>query len=417
MVNRKIWVSVLLLVVTFLALTPTSVLTAIYADTVEQVSTCSQMPGIANGPCFTTAGQTGVATDWATVSVSLNPTTPTVGQQVTIDTVIVAVSSPGTFPQNVQVGCFADTTPVGGGIVTYPGPVGTPMTVPIPTPWTATLGTHKLTCGVATIPAGLDPNKINNWDSITFTVGSLPVLTEITGAYTAPYPGVYTSASTSLHTTIIGITGIPSLYIFGFSATLNAPPASPGLIFPGTMDAGKCSNTASCVITIDEAFTPSDGCAEYCNHATIAVSVNFPSSEHGEPVTLTVPNIPAGVQLSWGSELPASSLASYTAMPPFTVNLGVYVTYGADELNGYTPLYGSQFTSIGLIAPKGSNPPPAVISILGDCHDCISPQTLATITLTVNPNLGSGCIVFGTNPDTNPNFLTDCTTTYTYQHP
>ena len=147
------------------------------------------------------------------------------------------------------------------------------------------------------------------------------------------FKGIITSSSKALHTTIIGITmptGLHSLYIFQYEATLNAPPAPAGFIFPGTVDAGKCSNTASCVITIDEGegntVNGYTGCAEYCNQATITISVNFPSSEHGEPVTLTVPKIPAGVQLSWGNELPASSLASYTATPPFTVNLGIYVT-------------------------------------------------------------------------------------------
>ncbi len=222
------------------------------------------------------------------------------------------------------------------------------------------------------------------------------------------FKGIITSSSKALHTTLIGITMPTGIYIFQYEATLNAPPASPGVIFPGTVDAGKCSNTRSCVITIDESYTPSDGCAEYCDHATITISVNFPSSEHGEAVTLTVPTVPAGVQLSWGNELPASSLATYTAMPPFTVNLGIYVT--ATEFNG-TPLYGSPFSHL-----LYGNPtlPPAVISIVGQSYNSF-PHTLATITLAVNPNLPlNPCVVFGTNPDTNPNFLTDCTTTYTY---
>ena len=332
-VIRKVWISILLLVVTFLAMSPTSLLTGIYADAVKQISTCSQMPGIANGPCLTMTGQAGVATDWATVSVSLNPT-PTVGQQVTINTVIVALSSPGTFPQNVQVGCFVDTTLVGGGIVTYPGPVGTPLTVPIQTTWAATLGTHKLTCGVATIPAGLDPNKINNWNSITFSVGSVPVLTEITGVYTGLYPGA--STSTSLHTTIIGIT-IPSMYIFSYTMVAGAHEvyqdnsASYWGLLPQPRTGYCVYGSSACPVVIMTGSTTN--CRNLfgelypwsCGSEAIRIYVNFPSNEVAEPVTITVSGPPvAGVTFSWGTEQPASTLAPYTAMPPYNVDLNIY---------------------------------------------------------------------------------------------
>ena len=368
-------------------------------------STCSQAPAMVVVPCSTATnatGLTGIVTDWATTSVSLTPSSPNVGDQVTFSMVITTVSSQGAFPQEARVGCFVDSTFEGGQIVTYPGPVGAPMTVQIQTPWTAVAGTHTLTCGVGTIPAGLDPNKSNNLMSTTFTV-STPVLTGLTEI--ATYTGAFTSTSSSGHMTLIGIT-IPSMYIFDYSASLNAPPATGGTEYPGTVDAGKCSNTTSCAITIDTfesgsgTSTPA-GCAEYCSQATITISVNFPSSEATpEPVTLTVSGLPAGSTFSWGNELPASTLAPYTAMPPYTVTLTIYTS------SLYTPDYGSPFPY-----PCCNPAPPAdVITITGASHDSF-PHTLATITLTVNESLPD-CVLFATNP--NPNALVDCTTTRTY---
>ena len=140
----------------------------------QYVSTCSQAPGIAVAPCSSTvAQQGGVPIDWTMISASPNPATPSVGEQVTFSVVITAVSSP-TLPENANVGCFVDGTFVGGGTITYPGPIGYQMTVPVPGTWTATAGTHKLTCGVATIPQGLDPTPADNWASSTFTVASAP---------------------------------------------------------------------------------------------------------------------------------------------------------------------------------------------------------------------------------------------------
>jgi hypothetical protein len=110
------------------------------------------------------------ATDWAVLSVSLSPPNPNVGDLVTFSMVVTALSSQGSFPQNFAAACQIDGVSCGGGSLTYPGPLGTPMTVSTQTPWIATAGTHTLVWGVATIPVGQDPNKSNNMKSITFTV-------------------------------------------------------------------------------------------------------------------------------------------------------------------------------------------------------------------------------------------------------
>ncbi|MGA2791717.1 MAG: hypothetical protein ABSF00_13250 [Candidatus Bathyarchaeia archaeon] len=118
----------------------------------------------------TTTSASGSATDWAITSVSLSPPDPHLGDPVTFSMAVMALSSVGSFPQQFAAACQIDGVSCGGGSLTYPGPLGTPMTVSTQTTWIATAGTHTLTWGVATIPVGQDPNKSNNMKSITFTV-------------------------------------------------------------------------------------------------------------------------------------------------------------------------------------------------------------------------------------------------------
>ena len=109
-------------------------------------------------------------TDWAVLSVSLSPSAPHVGDQVTFSMVATALSSQGSFPQQFAAVCQIDGVSCGGGSLSYPGPVGTPFTVSTHTPWIATVGAHTLTWGVATIPVGQDSDKSNNAMSESFTV-------------------------------------------------------------------------------------------------------------------------------------------------------------------------------------------------------------------------------------------------------
>lgn len=206
--------------------------------------------------------------------------------------------------------------------------------------------------------------------SFTFAPSTTTVFTERT--YRSE-PGFTFSSSHS--TTIIPIS-IPSMYIFDYAVTMNAPAGTAGSTWPGTADAGKCSNTQSCLITIDDQGNPSIGCAEYCGSATVTISVDFPSSQPPEPVTLTVSGLPAGVTFSWGNELQASSLAPYTAMPPYSVTLGIYT-------NSFTPLYGSP--NWDNQPPVGNNTPPAIITITSTSHNSFPHH--AKITLTVNSQL------------------------------
>lgn len=163
--ERRLGISVLLLVVgyiAFLPASPASTPTPFQPNT--STSTLFSTHTIPTTPSY--AAQT----DWAVLSVSLNPSSPHVGDQVIFRMVIAAVSSSAAFPQSVQVGVMVDSTVVAGGTVNYPGPVGLQFTVSSQTPWTATPGPHTLTCGVASVPAGHDPDTSNNLMSTQFTV-------------------------------------------------------------------------------------------------------------------------------------------------------------------------------------------------------------------------------------------------------
>jgi hypothetical protein len=148
-----------------------------------------------------------LATDWAVLSVSLSPSAPYVGDQVTFSMVMTALSSPAPFPQSFAAVCQIDGVSCGGGSLTYPGPMGTPLTVSAQTPWIATLGTHTLIWGVATIPVGLDPDKSNNMKSITFTVAQSSSQQTTTASSTASQaPDFQVNASPPSQTVLQGAT-------------------------------------------------------------------------------------------------------------------------------------------------------------------------------------------------------------------
>jgi hypothetical protein len=81
-------------------------------------------------------------TDWSVVSVSIQPAAPKVGDSVTLGMTTVALSSTGTYPQNVIVQCTFDGSSCGSNIISYPGPTGTSYALTSPTSWTATAGTQ-----------------------------------------------------------------------------------------------------------------------------------------------------------------------------------------------------------------------------------------------------------------------------------
>jgi len=70
-----------------------------------------------------------VETDWAVLSVSMNPPSPAAGQTVIFGMEMTAIWSSGSFPQNVYVRCLIDGANCGRGQVSYTGPIGSPFQV------------------------------------------------------------------------------------------------------------------------------------------------------------------------------------------------------------------------------------------------------------------------------------------------
>jgi hypothetical protein len=110
-----------------------------------------------------------VLTDWAVVSVDIQPPSPSVGDHVTLRATVEALSTTGSYPQSLAAQCTIDGISCGSGTLTYPGPTGIPFTVSAATPWTATAGTHTLNWQVNTAN---DPNPGNNFGSFTFSVAA-----------------------------------------------------------------------------------------------------------------------------------------------------------------------------------------------------------------------------------------------------
>ena len=135
-------------------------------------------------------------TDWAVLSVALNPAAPGPSDPVTFSMSMMLLSTTGTLPQSVNVLCVIDGASCGSGMVSHPGPVGVSMNVHTETPWIAVEGTHTLTWSISSTN---DPNLGNNAITTTFTVPP-----ESTSAATTFRP--YTETSTITPTTSVAQT-------------------------------------------------------------------------------------------------------------------------------------------------------------------------------------------------------------------
>jgi hypothetical protein len=109
------------------------------------------------------------STDWAVASVGIQPPSPQVGDPVTLQATVIALSTTGGYPQNFVAQCTLDGNSCGSGPLTYSGPTGVPFTVTSGSKWMATVGTHTLSWKVGTVN---DPNPGNNFGSYTFSIAA-----------------------------------------------------------------------------------------------------------------------------------------------------------------------------------------------------------------------------------------------------
>jgi len=223
-------------------------------------------------PATTTTA--GLQTDWVITSVSLSPSSPHVGDQVAFSMVMTAQSSTGSFPQSVEVGCMIDSTVCGTGTLSYPGPTGVPFTVTSETPWTATPGTHTLSWGVRTIPAGLDPNPSNNIMSTQFTVApqaQFDFSLSVSPSQQSVAPGGSTSytvtvslVSGAAQSVALSLSGAPS----GVSGSFNPTSGTP--TFSSTLSVTAASSASSGTVTMT--ITGGGGGATHTATVTLTVS-------------------------------------------------------------------------------------------------------------------------------------------------
>jgi hypothetical protein len=188
--------------------------------------------------------------------------------------VMTALSSPGSFPQQFAAACQIDGVSCGGDILTYPGPVDTPMTVSAQTPWTATVGTHTLIWGVATIPVGLDPNKGNNAISKTFTVtqqapfnfslSASPTQENVAPGGTTSYSVTVSTVSGSPQSVTLSLSGAPA----GVSGTFNPTSGTPP--FTSTLSVTTTNAVAPGTVTLT--ITGSGGGVTHSTQVTLLVS-------------------------------------------------------------------------------------------------------------------------------------------------
>ncbi len=303
-------------------------------------------------PFTITGGGSGVgSTDWAVLSVSVNPPAPIVGQAVTFGMVMEAVSSSGSFPQSVDAECLIDGASCGSGSLSYPGPIGTPFTVTAQTPWQATPGTHTLTWSVST--AG-DPNPSNNMMSSTFTVApqAQPDFEiAVTPAEQSVVPGgsttydveVYPSLSGAPQSVLLSVSGAPA----GVSASFN----------PTSVTSGSGSST----LTVTTTSSASSGTF------TLTVTGSGGGVTHSATVTLTIsqgPDFSISVSPAALSALQGQT-ASYSvnvaAMNVFNSQVALSVSGLPSGANGVfsipagAPNFASTLTvTIPLTTPAGS---------------------------------------------------------------
>lgn len=293
-----------------------------------------------------------VTTDWAVLSVSLSPSAPYVGDPVTFNMVMTALSSSGSFPQSFSAFCVIDGASCGGGSLTYSGPMGTPYTVSTQTPWIATLGTHTLTWGVATIPVGLDPNKSNNAMSQSFTVASQAQF-DFSMSASPTQQSVVPGGSTSYAVTVNLVSGAAQSVALSLSTP---PPAGVSVSFAPMSGTPPFSSTLS--VTTTSSASPGT--------ITLTISGIGGGASHSAPVTLIVSQAPDfQIEVS-----PASQSALQGQTVSYTVNVAA--------LNGFN----SQVSLTVTGAPSGAN---TVFSV-----PSATPNFVSTLTVTLPASAPAG---------------------------
>jgi hypothetical protein len=235
-------------------------------------------------------------TDWALSNLRMTPSSPKVGDQVTLAADLAALSTNAPYPQRVENGFLVDGTDGNGGHSTYYGPTGTPQTITVDDAWTATAGTHTVTWEVDTYAHEYDdPDRSNNQVSLTFTVGTGG------GPAAETDPATHVTATSAVLNGVVTTNGQDTHWQFGY--------------WLGPKFEGYCP--------------PDEGQGGVVPGATLSVPVHCqldglqPSTTYTFNLAAFYPG--ATITFIWGVELSFTTLATSTGptAPPFDFALSV----------------------------------------------------------------------------------------------
>ena len=263
------------------------------------------------------------ATDWALSDPTLSPASPNVGDPVTFQAILAALSTSQPYPQSVTLALQLDGGVWGGDVsLNYPGPTGSYVTIYTTTPWIATAGAHTITWAIGSgVP---DPNPSNNRASRTFTVGPPPAQfgfevlvspTErtITPGSSASYTVSVNLLSGSAQSVILSLSGKPGGVTETFSPSSGSPTFSSSLtlsvassVSPGsysmtvTGNGGGRTHEATIKLTVSQAadfridVSPPSVTVSQGQAASYSVSI-VGLNGFNSPISLSVAGLPPGV--------------------------------------------------------------------------------------------------------------------------
>jgi VCBS repeat-containing protein len=260
-----------------------------------------------------------VSTDWAVISVNIQPPSPSVGDHVALRATVEALSTNGGYPQSFIAQCTLDGSSCGSGSLSYAGPTGVSFTVYSQNSWTATAGTHTLNWQVSTTN---DPNPGNNFGSYTFSVAAptpfdFEIVTSANSLTLQPGQTQSTSVDVNLKSgtaqeVSLAVSGQPSGVTAYLNPTSDTPTFSSTLTIavsstasPGTYtltiagSGGGQSHSASLALIISQApdfridVNPASQSVAQGQTASYSVSV-VGSSGFNSQVSLSVSGLPSG---------------------------------------------------------------------------------------------------------------------------
>ncbi len=295
-------------------------------------------------------------TDWAVLSVGLNPSAPKAGDPVIFRMTMTVFSTSGGYPQSVPVQCQVDGITCGGGTLPFPGPTGNPLTVDASTPWPASAGPHTLTWSIS---ASNDPNPGNNVMSTSFTVQPAE----------APFD-FSVSASPTSQTAIPGGTATYAVTVnlvsgSAQSVTLTLSGTPGGVTGAFSPDSGNPTFTSTLSLSLASSVSP--------GNYPMTVTGTGGGKTHTTAITLTVSQSP-DFQIQAN---PLSQIVGQGQTALYSINV-----VGLNQFNSQVSLSGSGLPSGVIVVFSTPFGTPSFTSTLTVALPANAPAGLYTLTIT-----------------------------------